>query len=199
MLQNADGSPDETSAASEHSSPVAVAEALLAKPKVEARKVPRGGLKSAGVKLTVPSTLAAPARTKTEDEIAAEWAELNESVTAEGVVRAWKAFADEREAAEQFNLAATLKTREPVLEGQRVTFSVVNHVQQEQLTEVSMALLAYLRRTLQNGGLELQVLLEEVEEQVQAKFLTDKERYDLMVSRHPLLDVLRERLDLDLG
>jgi hypothetical protein len=62
-----------------------------------------------------------------------------------------------------------------------------------------MALLAYLRRTLQNGKLELQVLLEEVEEQVQAKFLTDKERYDLMATRHPLLEVLRERLDLDLG
>lgn len=183
----------------EPASPVAVAEALLAKPKVEARKVPRGGLKTAGVKLAVPTSLAAPERAKSEEEIAAEWAELNESVTTEGVIRAWKAFADEREAAEQFNLAATLKTREPILEGLRVTFSVVNHVQQEQLTEVSMALLAYLRRTLQNGGLELQVLLEEVEEQVQAKFLTDKERYDLMVSRHPLLDVLRDRLDLDLG
>jgi hypothetical protein len=199
VVPKAEESQAETTVPSQPSTPVAVAEALLAKPKVEARKVPRGGLKSQGVKLAVPTSLATPERAKTEEEIAAEWAELNEAVTSEGVVRAWKAFADEREAAEQFNLAATLKTREPVLEGLRVTFSVVNHVQQEQLTEVSMALLSYLRRTLQNGKLELQVLLEEVEEQVQAKFLTDKERYDLMATRHPLLEVLRERLDLDLG
>lgn len=176
-----------------------MAEALLAKPKVQARKVPLGGLKSEGVKLVVPATLSAPQRAQCEEEIAAEWAQLNEPVTTEAVAQAWRAFADEREAAEQFNLAATLKTKEPVLNGLRVTFTVVNHVQQEQVSEVSVALLSFLRRTVKNGSLELQVNLEEVEEQVQAKFLTDKERYDLMVSRHPLLDVLRERLDLDLG
>lgn len=109
-------------------------------------------------------------------------------------------FGQEKEAAEQFNLAATLQARTPVLEGLRVRFAVINGLQEAQVAEIRTELLSYLRHAVRNGRLELQVDLEEVEnEEVATQFLSDKERYDAMVARHPLLDELRQRLDLDLS
>lgn len=178
----------------------AFADSLTNERSVVARKVGIGGLRGAGIKLSTPETLRAPKKQKSEEEIAAEWAAMNEPVTQERVDAAWKRFGEEKEAAEQFNLAATLQARTPVLEGMRIRFTVINGLQEAQVAEIRTELLSYLRHAVRNGGLELQVDLQEVEqEEVAAQFLSDKERYDAMVARHPLLDELRQRLDLDLS
>lgn len=197
---DAEGEKVEAEVSERAKTPSSLALEMTADKPVPARKLGLGSLRGGQVKLNSPETLRAPKRQKTDEEIAAEWALMNDPVDVEGVARAWEAFGQTKEAQEQFNLSATLQSRQPVLDGMRVRFTVINDLQLAQITEIRTELLAHLRRSVRNGRLELQVDVEEAEhEDVPVQFLSDKERYDAMVDRHPLLNELRQRLDLDLS
>ncbi|MGB1074689.1 MAG: hypothetical protein ACPGYK_00765 [Flavobacteriales bacterium] len=188
-------SPSKTSTA-----PSKVEETLTTETPIVTKKIKVGGLRNGQIEISEPMTLKAPVRPKTKAEIAADWDAMNDPVSEEQVVESWNAFGVQKEKAEQFNLAATLQNRKPTLDGQTVVFHVVNELQEAQLAEIRAELLAHLRQKTRNGGLELKVVLEEVvDEHMPQQFMSDKERYDAMVGRHPLLEELRKRLDLDLS
>ena len=191
----------ETASASETSTaPSKVEETLTLETPIVAKKLKVGGLRTGQIEISQPMTLQAPVRPKTEAEIAAEWDAMNDSVSENQVVESWNAFGVQKEKAEQFNLAATLQNRKPTLDGKKVVFHVVNELQEAQLAEIRAELLAHLRQETRNGSLELKVVLEEAaDEPMPQQFMSDKERYDAMVGRHPLLEELRKRLDLDLS
>jgi DNA polymerase-3 subunit gamma/tau len=120
-----------------------------------------------------------------------------ETVTEEALSLAWKQFADDHVAEGSRSLYTTLTAEQPVIDGEQIRFKIHNAIQERDLTEMRTELMDYLRKSLNNVGLQLEV--ERVQEQeVKKEFLSEREKYDRLVSKNPLLDELRKRLDLDL-
>jgi len=59
--------------------------------------------------------------------------------------------------------------------------------------------LMHLKTTLRNANLELHLVLQAQDVEEKVKFLSDRDRYDMMAEKNPSLDKLRKALDLDLG
>ncbi len=128
-----------------------------------------------------------------EGPAAAATREVNPSL----LIRAWGEFAELKKKEGRSSLYATLTDREPKVAGiGRVSFSIVNEVQENYLRNEKPELLGHLRRSLGDPGLELEVVKEEVK--VRPRY-TVADRFNLMAERNPALRVLRDSVDLDLG
>jgi DNA polymerase-3 subunit gamma/tau len=80
-----------------------------------------------------------------------------------------------------------------------VTFTVKNHLHEAQLNGDRAEILYFFRENLKCAVLELSVSIEEKVDDSPKFYLTDKERYEKMVEKNPVLEELRKKLDLDLG
>ncbi|WP_306642458.1 hypothetical protein [Sanyastnella coralliicola] len=120
-----------------------------------------------------------------------------EPVTEEEMVDAWKLFSEAVNTSGRRSLFATLSSEEPRLEGLMIKFKIANVVQEKDMELVRGELMEFLRTRLQNFSLDLTV---ELNAQISAKmkFLTERDKYDQMVEKNPVLEELRKRLDLDL-
>jgi hypothetical protein len=113
---------------------------------------------------------------------------------------AWKQFAEVQRRADLLNLSSTLLACSVGLEKEQIQIKLLNRVQEEQIKEVRVQLLEYLRGALKNDFIELNLNVPAAaESEVSSQFLTERERYDVFVDKNPHLDTLRKRLDLDLG
>ena len=131
-----------------------------------------------------------------ESEVDASWAE---PVTQEGLEAAWAVFVDRLRAEDKKAPATTLTLRKPTLQGLVVDFEVGNSLQREQMDSLRTDVLVHLKSQLKNAKLELQIHVVEQDLEDCKAFLSDRDRYDLMVQKNPALDALRQALDLDLG
>ena len=123
----------------------------------------------------------------------------NEEVTVASLVKAWKGFVEKLREDDRLALTATMSIGDPELRGLQVVYTVNNPLQREQMDGLRTEVLIHLKTKLKNAGLELHLeMLEQAAEERKA-FLSDKDRYDLMVEKNPSLDKLRKALDLDLG
>ena len=112
----------------------------------------------------------------------------------------WKQFAEVQRRADLLNLSSTLLACSVGLEKEQIQIRLLNKVQEEQIKEVRVQLLEYLRGALKNDFIELNLNVPAAaESEVSSQFLTERERYDVFVDKNPHLDTLRKRLDLDLG
>ena len=113
------------------------------------------------------------------------------------LVKAWTDYAMAQRERGRSSLHATLCAREPVVQGPgRITFAIVNDVQENYLRNEKPELLGHLRRALGDPGLELDVVKEQVV--VKPRF-TPVDRFKLMAEKNPALLHLHELLKLDLG
>ena len=113
------------------------------------------------------------------------------------LIKAWDDFAEQKKKEGRSSLYATLTDREPKVAGLgKVSFSIVNEVQENYLRNEKPELLGHLRRSLGDPGLDLEVIKEEAK--VKRRF-TIKERFDVMAEKNPALIALRDAVDLDLG
>ena len=140
---------------------------------------------------------------KNEDEglptgpvIDESWADEVDEV---GVRKAWDAFVQRLRDEDRISVVATMAQEQPTLQGLVVTFPVHNPLQREQVDELKTEMLVHLKTTLKNAGLQMQVEMKETPADEKKAFLSDRERYDMMVEKNPQLDKLRQALDLDLG
>ena len=78
----------------------------------------------------------------------------------------------------------------------RITFAIVNDVQENYLRDEKPELLGHLRRALGDPALDLEVVKEEV---VVRPRYTNLDKFKLMAEQNPALLKLNELLDLDLG
>ena len=123
----------------------------------------------------------------------------NEEVTAASLVKAWKGFVEKLREDDRLALTATMSIGNPELRGQQVVYTVNNPLQREQMDGLRTEVLIFLKTNLKNAGLELHLEMREQALEERKAFLSDKDRYDLMVEKNPALDKLRKALDLDLG
>ncbi len=123
----------------------------------------------------------------------------NEEVTVASLVKAWKGFVEKLREDDRLALTATMSIGDPELRGLQVVYTVNNPLQREQMDALRTEVLIYLKTNLKNAGLELHLEMREQALEERKAFLSDKDRYDLMVEKNPALDKLRKALDLDLG
>ena len=130
------------------------------------------------------------------DFVDSSWA--NE-VTMEGLQEAWNVFVEKLRKSDRLALVATMSLGIPELRGRQVVYAVNNPLQREQMDGLRTEILIHLKSELRNAQLELHVEMEEQNREEKKAFLSDKDRYNLMVEKNPALDKLRIALDLDLG
>ena len=161
---------------------------------------PTGLLRSKGGKLAGKSAELAETldSTKTTNEkvVNPDWKDVP---TQEKVSSAWNEFIEHQNKLNRSSLVAALKMCDAVLDGVVVTFTVKNHLHEEQLIGDRSEILYFFRENLKCAALELTIAIEKKQDVTTKFYLTDKERYEKMVEKNPLLEVLRKKLDLDLG
>jgi DNA polymerase-3 subunit gamma/tau len=154
-------------------------------------------------KMVVTEAGGVKAKAQGDGQAGAESLAIDESwadpVAQDGVAQAWQSFTEKLRAEERIALVATLSANEPVLQGMAVQFPVNNPLQKEQMDGLRTELLMHLKTTLRNANLELHLVLQAQEVEEKVKFLSDRDRYDMMAEKNPSLDKLRKALDLDLG
>ena len=183
--------------------PVPEKEAPSAPAAASAIKAPRAaGLRKAkqqvvaatgNIKVKSPEEGAAPAPAALIDPT---W---SEEVTVASLVKAWKGFVEKLREDDRLALTATMSIGDPELRGLQVVYTVNNPLQREQMDGLRTEVLIHLKTNLKNAGLELHLEMREQALEERKAFLSDKDRYDLMVEKNPALDKLRKALDLDLG
>ena len=122
---------------------------------------------------------------------------LDGAYDAEAVQRGWTALSEHLRGQNRVGLAATLLGGEFLFEDPTIRFTVANEVQYEEMKECAAELLHFVRTHVGNGKLALELFVSEVE--AAPAFLTPKDRYMKWAEENPALEVLRKRLDLDLG
>ena len=122
-----------------------------------------------------------------------------EAVSEEGIKDAWTAFATKIKEADQLNFFSTLSASTISLLEKRVTIQVLNRLQEEQIRDALMDISQFIANEVCNDSLTIDVVVVASEQsEISSQFMTDRERYDGMVSKNPRVEELRKRLDLDL-
>ncbi|MFY0604624.1 MAG: DNA polymerase III subunit gamma/tau [Flavobacteriaceae bacterium] len=97
----------------------------------------------------------------------------------------------------QKSIASILIADEPILkENFLIEFTLPNSLMKDQLKQGTPKLLKYLRETLNNYGIALNVLVNET---VEKKFAyTPQEKYNKLKEKNPMIEKLKDRFQLDL-
>jgi len=122
---------------------------------------------------------------------------LNGAYDEAAVRAAWAALSEHLRGQNKVGLAATLLGGELAFDDPLIRFTVANEVQAEEMKECAADLLHFVRTTVGSGRIALEVSVSEVE--AAPAFLTPKDRYMKWAGENPALEVLRKRLDLDIG
>jgi DNA polymerase-3 subunit gamma/tau len=88
-----------------------------------------------------------------------------------------------------------LLSRQVDLNGSIVTVALANTVEEPLLQSMMTDLVTYLRNRLSNPTLKIESVMQESEAKKIA--YTNKEKFDLLAEKNPMLKELRERLGLD--
>ena len=176
-------------------------------PATPAPSAPSSAPKAAGLRRAKQSVVAPTGNIKAkiaEEEVEPTPGALidptwNEEVTVTALVKAWSRFVDKLREEDRRALTATMSIGDPELRGLQVVYTVNNPLQREQMDGLRTEVLVHLKTELQNASLELHLDMKEQAMEEKKAFLSDKDRYDMMVEKNPALDKLRRALDLDLG
>ena len=172
-------------------------------PRVAPTDAPRSaGLRKAKQSVLAPNGAikATVASASTEnDELTLIDPTWSEKVTADGLSEAWAKFVEQLRSNDRLALVATMSLGNPKLDGNRVIYAVNNPLQSEQMGGLRTEVLMHLKKELKNASLELHINIIEQSVEEKKAFLSDKDRYDMMVEKNPALETLRKALDLDLG
>jgi len=89
-----------------------------------------------------------------------------------------------------------LLSREIDVQGSVVTVALANSVEEPLLQSMMSDLSGYLRSKLSNPTIKIESVMREAETKKIA--YTNKEKFDLLAEKNPMLQELKERLGLDL-
>lgn len=132
-----------------------------------------------------------------EEEVTQDQALPSHEFDLEKMQQTWTEFVNKLRSEDRLSMAATLSAESPTLENTTIHFRVSNDLQMRDIDGIRMEMLEFLRRKLQNYTVELSVVLD-MENTVKLKLLTDKDKYEKLLAKHPSLDKLRQALNLDI-
>ncbi|MFZ6052699.1 DNA polymerase III subunit gamma/tau [Halocola ammonii] len=108
---------------------------------------------------------------------------------------AWKKYAVETDH-EKMSIEALFKLEPSKRDEQMIDLKLQNNTQVDYLNEVRGEVLVFLKKELNNFYIELNAKVELSNEK--GGYMSDKDIYDSMLKKNPLLDELRRKLKLDL-
>ena len=119
-----------------------------------------------------------------------------EPFTQEELTEVWNTFIKKIEHEGKMNLAAILSIDEPTLKGTTIHLTFPNSTNKVEVERQSFDLLQFLRKTLSNYNISLDI---DVNEEMQKKFAyTPDEKYEKLKEKNPNIELLRKTFDLDL-
>lgn len=120
----------------------------------------------------------------------------NSSFTEDAFITAWNEFAKIVENEGRFNLLSHLTMQKPRLEKTTIFLEFPNQTIKTELEQEKHELLKFLREKLQNHKIDLNIQVKETLEQRFA--YSPREKFDKLKEINPLIERLRQELDLDL-
>jgi hypothetical protein len=116
----------------------------------------------------------------------------DEPITEYNVMRAWRAFAELRkDQSAEYHLLNQPFT----LKDYTITVQITNPIEEPLLQGMKSELVAYLREQINNSTLQVEGELQQTH--VKKKAYTNKEKFEYLVEKNPLLKELQEKLGLD--
>jgi DNA polymerase-3 subunit gamma/tau len=88
-----------------------------------------------------------------------------------------------------------LLSREVDVNGSIVTVALANSIEEPLLQSMMTDLVSYLRNRLSNNTIKVESVMQEAD--VKRMAYTNKEKFDLLVEKNPILAELKERFGLD--
>jgi DNA polymerase-3 subunit gamma/tau len=112
--------------------------------------------------------------------------------TTEQLTEAWKAFAEHRK---KYKAEYQLLTQEFEVHGTTIVLHLMNPVQETLLNEMKSDLMQFIRERLQNYS--IQVTGEHRNTDTKKVIYTNREKFEHLAEKNPLLLELKEKLGLD--
>jgi DNA polymerase-3 subunit gamma/tau len=130
---------------------------------------------------------------KEEEIIAAEvQREVDQDFTPESLHLVWKDFAEQRK---KFQAEFQMLMQPFDLDKSRIVVHLLNPVQDTMLAGLKSELTTYLREKLKNNSIQVTGELRELDEK-KMKY-TDRDKFDFLLDKNPLLKEMKDRLGLD--
>lgn len=118
--------------------------------------------------------------------------EPDEPFTPDQLKAAWSEFAEQRK---KFQAEYQLLTQQFDLNDNKVTLHLHNPVQETILANIKSDLVTYVRDRLRNQSIQVNGEFREAEER--KVIYTNKEKFDYLAQKNPVLRELKDRLGLD--
>ena len=116
----------------------------------------------------------------------------------EQINKFWKLFVQNHVDKGNRSLFTTLNSRLPELNPHfKLVFTIENNVQLNQIDGIKVDLVNYLRKHLNNYSISFETPIKKLESK--KHIYTDEEKYKALAEKYPLLEKLREKLDLDIN
>ncbi len=119
-----------------------------------------------------------------------------EAFDQEELTEVWNTFVLQIESEGKMNLASILSIDKPKLQGTTIHLTFPNATNKVEVERQSFDLLQFLRKSLKNYDISLNI---DVNEEMQKKFAyTPDEKYEKLKEKNPNIELLRKTFDLDL-
>lgn len=138
------------------------------------------------------SLLKAEPKSETKPEYTAAEMALAEPFTEAQLRETWNAFADQRK---KFQAEFQMLTQPYRLEDHVIIVDLLSPVHETMLNNIKNELTGFLREQLRNSGLQVTGQLVTGEEK--KIIYTNREKFDFLAEKNPMLKELRDRLGLD--
>lgn len=141
---------------------------------------------------SLANLLKAETRTEAATANAAGESTLAEPYSEEQLREAWNAYADQRK---KFQAEYQMLSQPYHKEGSMITVDLLSPVHETMLNNIKSELVAFLRERLRNNT--IQVTGQVQTEQDKKIIYTNREKFDFLVEKNPMLKELKDRLGLD--
>jgi hypothetical protein len=118
--------------------------------------------------------------------------EPDEPFTSEKLQQIWNEFAEQRK---KFQAEYQLLSQPYEISGSKIILHLHNPVQETMLTNLKVDLTTFLRDRLKNQSIQVHGELREADQR--KVIYTNKEKFEYLVQKNPLLRELKDRLGLD--
>ncbi len=120
----------------------------------------------------------------------------SEPVTQEALNKAWRTYTAKMDENGEKILASILQMDEPTLKGTTIYLTYSNNTNKIELERAEFPLMAYLKKTLLNFDLKLDITVNEEEAKKYA--FTPIEKYEKLKAKNPNIELLRKTFGLDI-
>ena len=121
----------------------------------------------------------------------ANYIPVNKAITQSDLEQAWEKLQ------ERFSDLVTLTFRKPILnDGYKIVYPILNKLEETEVIQNRYEILLFLKQELGNHQIELDTVLREDAPQ-ERKAFTDKDKFEQMANKNPLLQKFREKFDLE--